>query len=66
MVYYCLNHGSIPSSVRKTADNIIRAQSHPMQISDPCSDIENIINTELNDKSYEIVRRKDKNRNKQA
>lgn len=44
IVYYCLNHGFIPSAARKTADYIMRAQSHPMQIRDPYGNLESIIN----------------------
>lgn len=45
IVYYCLNHGFIPSAARKTADYIMRAQSHPMQLRDPYGNLESIINT---------------------
>ena len=34
IVYYCLNNGFIPSAARKTADYIMRAQTHSMQIRD--------------------------------
>lgn len=44
IVYYCLNHGFIPSAARKTADYIMRAQSHPMQIRDSYNNLESIIN----------------------
>ena len=44
VVYYCNNHGFIPSAARKTADYFVRAQSHPMRISDPYSNLESIIN----------------------
>lgn len=44
IVYYCLNHGFIPSAARKTADYIMRAQSHQIQIRDPYGNLESIIN----------------------
>lgn len=44
IVYYCFNHGFIPSAARKTADYIMRAQSHSMQIRDPYGNLESIIN----------------------
>lgn len=44
VVYYCLNHGLVPSAARKTADYFERAQTHPMRISDPYNNLESIIN----------------------
>lgn len=48
IVYYCLHHNFIPSSARKTADYIMRAQSHSMRISDLYSGLERIINAPRN------------------
>lgn len=47
IVYYCLNNGFVPSAARKTADYIIRAQSHPMQLRDTYN-LANMINVQRN------------------